>query len=188
MQVATVVAALGPAPTVTSSTANLAANAASMTIAGTGFSTTPANNIVTFSNGATGTVTAATATQLTVSLTTAPTAGSLTASGVHARRGQRHGGPSGHGRCRSSPAATASLPINATTITINGYGFDPTASHNTVTFNNGATGTVTTATATSLTVTFGTKPTAVGSLTAVVTTDGVRTAAARCRWPRSCRP
>ncbi len=50
------------------------------------------------------------------------------------------------------------LAANATTITINGFGFDPTAGNNTVTFNDGAVGTVTTATATSLTVTFSTKP------------------------------
>ncbi len=40
-------------------------------------------------------------------------------------------------------------------------------------FNDGAIGTVTAATATSLTVTFATKPTSAGSLTAIVTTDGL---------------
>ncbi len=47
-----------------------------------------------------------------------------------------------------------------TTITINGFGFDPTAANNTVMFNDGAVGTVATASPTSLTVTFSTKPTA----------------------------
>ncbi len=70
------------------------------------------------------------------------------------------------------------MAANATTITINGFGFDPTAANNTVTFNDGAVGTVTTATATSLTVTFSTKPTTAGSLTAVVTTDSVSSGAA----------
>ena len=51
-------------PVVTSSTANLAANAATLTINGFGFDTTAANNTVIFNDGAVGTVTAATATAL----------------------------------------------------------------------------------------------------------------------------
>ena len=67
-------------PTVTSATANLSMTASTVTIAGTGFNTTAAGNTVAFNLGAVGTVTAATASQLTVTLTTAPTsAGSLTA-------------------------------------------------------------------------------------------------------------
>jgi hypothetical protein len=58
----------------------------------------------------------------------------------------------------------------ANSIIIAGFGFDPVASRNTVTFSNGAVGTVTSATATSLTVNFSVKPTA-GNLTAVVTTN-----------------
>jgi hypothetical protein len=46
-----------------------------------------------------------------------------------------------------------------------------------VTFNIGAVGTVTAATATALTVTFSTLPTATGRLTEVVTTDGVNSGA-----------
>ena len=70
-------------------------------------------------------------------------------------------------------ASTSNLATSATTVTINGFGFDPTAANNTVVFNDGAAGAVTSATKTSLTVTFHTKPTSAGSLTAVVTTDGV---------------
>jgi sugar lactone lactonase YvrE len=67
-------------PTVDLSTANLSITGATLTIAGTGFNPTDASNTVAFNLGAVGTVTAATATQLTVTLTTAPTsAGSLTA-------------------------------------------------------------------------------------------------------------
>jgi hypothetical protein len=69
VQVATVI------PAITPSTASLTANATSatsITIKGFGFSTTPANNVVTFTNSQgttfTGTVTASTATQLTVTL------------------------------------------------------------------------------------------------------------------------
>src|SRR5262249_185456 len=67
---------------------------------------------------------------------------------------------------------SASLGANGTTLTINGFGFDPTAANNTIVFNNGAVGTVSAATPTALTVTIGTPPNAVGSLTAVVTSNG----------------
>ncbi len=67
------------APTVTLNTANLASNATTLTITGTGFNTIAANNTVTLSSG-TGTVTDATATQLTITFTSLPSAsGSLTA-------------------------------------------------------------------------------------------------------------
>ena len=67
------------APIVTLNTANLASNATTLTIAGTGFNTIAANNTVTLSSG-TGTVTNATANQLTITFTTLPSAsGSLTA-------------------------------------------------------------------------------------------------------------
>ena len=53
-------------PVVIANSANLAANATTLIIHGTGFSTTAASDKVTFSGGATGTVTGATTTQLTV--------------------------------------------------------------------------------------------------------------------------
>ena len=75
-------------------------------------------------------------------------------------------------------ASTASFGPTATTITITGTGFDTTTlANNTVTFNDGSVGTVTAATATSLTVTFNTSPTIPGGLTAVVTTDGISSGA-----------
>jgi hypothetical protein len=69
--------------------------------------------------------------------------------------------------------STTSSPIASTTVTINGTGFDPTAANNTVVFNHGAVGHVTSATKTSLTVTFTTKPTSTGALTAIITTNSV---------------
>jgi hypothetical protein len=66
------------APSVTVNTSKVPVTATTLTIAGTGFDTTAANNIVTFSSG-TGIVTSATATQLTVTFNTAPSLGSLTA-------------------------------------------------------------------------------------------------------------
>src|SRR6185295_2055393 len=75
-------------------------------------------------------------------------------------------------------SSTAILPASSATMTINGFGFDPTAANNTVVLDDGAVGTVTTATATSLTVTFSTRPTTAGNLTAVVTTNSLSTGAA----------
>ena len=171
VQVATV------APVVTRSTANLAAGAGTLTIDGFGFDGTAAHNSVVLSNGAAGTVTAATATTLTVNVTTKPTAGNLTA--VVTTGGVSSG--TAVQVATVTPvvtSSTANLAANATSLTINGYGFDTTAGHNTVTFNDGAAGTVTAATATSLTVSLSTKPTALGSLTAVVTTDSQSSGAA----------
>src|SRR5690349_8637360 len=71
----------------------------------------------------------------------------------------------------SAPTVTSgssNLAANATSVVIAGTNFDPIVANNSVTFNDGAAGTVTAATSTSLTVTFSTKPTAAGSLTAVV--------------------
>jgi hypothetical protein len=56
------------APVVTPSTADLAADASSLTISGYGFDANPANDSVTFSNGVTGVVTGASLTGLTVSV------------------------------------------------------------------------------------------------------------------------
>jgi hypothetical protein len=171
VQVATVVAAVGSAPSVTASTASLAANASGITIHGSNFSATPGNNTVTFSNGAAGTVTGSTTTSLTVSFTTAPTAGNLTAvvytSGVSSGTAVQVAAVT-----PVVTSSTANQAINGSTLTINGFGFDPTASGNTVVLSSGA-GNVTAATPTSLTVTLSTKPSAMGSLTATVTTDTV---------------
>jgi hypothetical protein len=63
-------------------------------------------------------------------------------------------------------SSTANLAANATSIVISGYGLSTTAGNNTVVFNDGAAGSVTTASATSLTLTFSTMPTTTSSLTA----------------------
>ena len=162
----------------TASTANLAANAATITINGLGFSTTAANNTVTLSSGAVGTVTTATATVLTVTFSTKPASvGSLTATVT------TNGITSGAGIQVAAvipvvTSSTVSLPANSNTVTINGFAFDPVASRNVVVFNNGAVGTVTAATQKVLTVTFSTRPTSAGSLTAVVTTNSIVNGAA----------
>jgi sugar lactone lactonase YvrE len=165
-------------PTVTSNSGSLAANAGSITIAGMGFDPVAGNNSVSFNDGAVGTVANATTTSLTVNFTTKPTtAGSLTA--IVTTDSQNSG--SAMQVATVIPVVTmmtTSVGINSTTVTINGFGFDTTANHNTITFNDGAVGTVTNATATSLTVTFSTDPTATGNLTAVVSTDSESSGAA----------
>ena len=67
--------------------------------------------------------------------------------------------------------STTSLSPSATTLTINGFGFDPTAAHDTVIFSNGVTGTISTATNNQLVIINLTGLVA-GALTAVVTVDG----------------
>src|SRR5262249_5665241 len=155
-------------PTVTGNTGSLAQSAQVLTIRGTGFSTTPGQNTVALNLGAAGTVFAATSTQLSVGLTTAPTAvGSLTAVVT----------PSGGSTAPAVPVATvvaaptvtlstAILAQDATPLIITGTGFDPDAAGNMVTLSSGS-ATLTAATDTQLTLTLTTPPTP-GSLTAVV--------------------
>src|SRR5439155_22895185 len=132
-------------PLVTSSSANLAANATTLTINVFGFSITAASNMVSFSGGVTGMVTAATAFTLTVSNLAGLTAGTLNASvtvnsvssGVAVQV------------ATVTPvvtSSTANLAANATTLTINGFGFSSPPASNTVSFSGGATGMVTAAT------------------------------------------
>ncbi len=165
VQVATVI------PVVTSSTANLAVNATSLTINGFGFSTTAGNNTVTFGGGVTGTVTTATATQLTVTSLSGLALGSLTASVTVS------GVSSGTAVQVATvvpvvTSSSASLPVTATSVTINGFGFSTTAGNDSVSFSGGVTGTVTTATATQLTVT-SLSGLVVGNLNASVSVSGV---------------
>jgi large repetitive protein len=68
---------------------------------------------------------------------------------------------------------TTSQTAAASTVVITGTGFDTTPLNNQVTLNNGASGTVTSATSTQLTVTLSTRPNALGALTAVVTSDSI---------------
>ena len=187
-QVTADLAASGPAvqvatvtPVVLTNAGNiLATNAGSVTIIGLGFDTgTFSNNSVTFNDGAVaGSVTGATATTLTVALGSAPTtAGSLTA--VVTTDGVASGSAIQVGTVK--PAVTSSvagLAANASTLSITGSGFDPTIGNDSITFNDGAVGTVTAATPTSLTVALGTDPTSAGNLTAQVSVDGVGSGAA----------
>ena len=163
-------------PAVASSTASLPVNAAILTIAGVGFDTNPANDSVTFNDGVTGTVTAATTTSLTVSVTglSSLTVGNALQASVTVD-GTSSGNPVQVATI--APVVTSSmtsLPVNAASLTIAGLGFDTNPANDSVTFSGGVTGTVTAATTTSLTVSVTglSNLTAGNALQASVTVDG----------------
>jgi gliding motility-associated-like protein len=120
-----------------------------LTIIGTGFSTTPGNNIVTI-NGTQAVVTASTSTSMTITVPPGATTGTITVSvgGISAT--------SSNVFTVTPPLAIMSFtpttgPIG-TTVTISGTGFSTILDNNTVTFN-GTTAIVTASTSTSITVT-----------------------------------
>ena len=137
-----------------------------------------------------GTVSGATATSLTVALN-APasaadptTAGALTAVVEVVSGGNDVSSGAPETVATVAPVVTggtvAYLPANATTLTITGYGFDP-ATTNSLSFNDGVSGSVTAVTATSLVVALTETPntTIAGPLTVVVTTDNESSAPCR---------
>lgn len=140
----------------------------SITVFGSGFSTTLASDIVTI-NGIAATVTAATATQLTVTVPTGATAGPIAVKvGSTTVTGTQTFTPTS---ANAAPTITAVSPLTGlagSTVTITGTGFSPTATLNRVQVNQ-TWATVTAATATSLTVVV---PTHVGSGRVTVTTPG----------------
>ena len=174
VQVATVVAA----PTVVVNTSNLAQDAPTLVIAGTGFdASTPSANVVALSGG-NGTVTGATPTSLTVAFSSPPSLGDLTA--VVTSFGGASGAAVQVATVVAPPTVvvnTSSRALDAPTLVIAGTGFDAsTPSANVVALSSGN-GTVTGATPTSLTVAFSSPP-SLGNLTAVVTSFGGASGAA----------
>ena len=129
-QIATAVAE----PVITSSTAAWSAASPTLTINGTGFDPTDANNIVVLSSGA-GEVTSATSRQIVIRLTQAPTAGPLSAQVTV------NGFASALTRVATAlPSVTpsqANLLFMSDTMTIEGVGFDPHIDNNTVTLSSG---------------------------------------------------
>ena len=151
---------------------SLRADATVLTLEGAGFdATTASNNVVTLSSG-TATVTAATATSLTLSITGTLTVGELTATVKN---------PLGTSATVTVANVITAQPVTVTpstapmsgfgSLVIAGTGFSTTPAHNAVVLSSG-TATVTAATATSLTLAFTSPPTA-GPLTATVTVHGV---------------
>jgi hypothetical protein len=142
-------------PAVTATSAGLPANSGNLTINGFGFDTNTANDSVSFDDGVTGAVTAATGTTLTVSLTGLGTVIANTPLHVVATvDAAPNAGPVEVGVVTPIvTTTTSSLPVTGTTLTINGFGFDPNTANDTVTFTNGSvSGVVTSATGTTLTV------------------------------------
>ncbi|MBI5626427.1 MAG: IPT/TIG domain-containing protein [Nitrosomonadales bacterium] len=141
-------------PTIISFSPTSGAAGTTVTITGTNFSTTPANNTVTF-NGTAAMVTAATATSLTVSVPGGAASGAIyiTTSGGNALSAGSFTVSTSGGS--SVPTITSFSPTSGaagTTVTITGTNFSTTPANNSVTFS-GTAATVTAATATSLTVT-----------------------------------
>jgi predicted outer membrane repeat protein len=175
-----------PAPAISASTANLAQNVTSIIIGGANFDTNASNDIVTFDNGVTGTVTAATSTSLNVSFTNAGAVSGLSVgTSIHANVAILYVGTSSVVQVATiSPARpfptvmvnTANLANSSTSVIINGSNFDPNAGNDIVAFNLGAIGTVTAASSSQLTVTLSTGFTSAGALTAAVTCDGLASA------------
>ena len=169
--------------TVTPNATTLSINSTEMTITGADFDPIVANDTVTFDNGVTGTVIAATQSVLVVSsltgLSSVPVGTSLYASVTVASSssGAAQVATVGEAASPSVTLSTASIAGSATTLTINGTNFDPSPAGDTVTFNLGVTGIVTAATATQLTIALTSAPIFLGSLTAVVSAYGITSAA-----------
>lgn len=147
-------AAQGAVPTITSFAPTSGSPGSSVVVSGTSFIATPASNTVKFggSGGTAATVTAATVTSLTV---TVPS-GIAAASSIYVSNA--NGAVTSATNFTVSPTTVSSFTTKAAagaSITITGTNFHPTPASNTVLFNGsgGVAGTVTAATATSLTVT-----------------------------------
>lgn len=141
-----------PSPTITSFTPASGSVGTSVTITGTNFSTTPANNVVKFFNGKTATVTASTTTSITAIVPTGVITGpiSVTVNCITVQSATNFTVTA------STPPTISSFtpssgPVGAT-VTITGTNFSTTPANNTVKFN-GIGAIVTASTATSITTT-----------------------------------
>ncbi|MFB7215581.1 polymorphic toxin-type HINT domain-containing protein [Streptomyces sp. NPDC056255] len=127
-----------------------AAAGAKITLSGTGFSTTAANNAVSF-GGKPAVVTSATATRLTATVPTGAVDGkvSVTAGGSSAQSSESFA------LARSGPVVSKMEPASGapgTQVVLSGSGFASAATDNVVRFNGGTLGELVGATATSVTV------------------------------------
>ena len=177
VQIGTVESSMG-APTITPDTAPIPANAdgSGIDIGGSGFDPDVANESITLDNGLTGTVYFASSTTL-----------DFTVNGLSSLTGGTavHASVTVDGVSSGSPvqiftvapvvtANTAPIPSNTTAIGIGGFGFDPDAANDTITLDNGVTGTVYFASSTTLDFTVnGLSSVPAGTpLYATVTVDG----------------
>jgi gliding motility-associated-like protein len=141
---------LPPLHTIASFTPTIGPIGATVNITGTNFSTTPSENLVTFFNNQSATVTASTTSNLTVTVPTGTTTGRISVNlnciTVQSATNFTVG-------ATPLPTITSFTPTSGqvgTTVTITGTNFDTTPSNNTVAFN-GTTAVVTASTATSIT-------------------------------------
>jgi hypothetical protein len=140
------------APTISSFTPTIGPIGTTVTITGTNFSTTPADNVVKFFNNRTATVTASTATSITAVVPASTVTGviSVTTNCLTATSATNF-----TVGVASIPTITSFTPVSGpvgTTVTITGTNFSTTPANNTVAFN-GTTAVVTASTATSITTT-----------------------------------
>jgi len=162
-------------PVVFSSSAALAVSAERITIEGSGFDRRPGRNTVTFDGGATGTVVSATARSLVAQFRQKPVGyGALSVTVT--TNGRSSGTPVAVAHLVQPPHVKADpaaiLSRTATTLTIHGSGFDATNCTNRVWLSGYATGRVTAATDTTLTVAVRNVPRVGATLRAVVASFG----------------
>lgn len=140
-----------PLPTISSFTPSSGVLGSTVTIFGTNFSTTPANNSVSF-NGTPATVTASTPTSITTTVPTGASSGTITV----AVGGQTATSSNSFVVTAPAPAGlsltnfTPAFGVVGSVVTISGTGFSTNPVNNTVKFN-GITATVTASTATNIT-------------------------------------
>lgn len=137
-----------PAPTITGISPASGLAGLQVTISGTNFDATPANNTVKF-NGTAATVTSATATTLVVNAPAAGTSGAVT---VATTAGTATGPVFTYLQLPIIASISPTSAAAGATVTITGTNFDATVANNTVKFN-GTTAAITTATTTQLVVT-----------------------------------
>ncbi|MBN9383758.1 MAG: IPT/TIG domain-containing protein [Chitinophagaceae bacterium] len=160
-----------PPPTITNITPNSGSAGVTVTITGTDFGATAADNTVKF-NGTAASITSASTNSLVVVAPAGGTTGSVT---VTTKGGTANGPVFTYVVIPPPPTITSISPVSGsvgTTVTINGTNFKTTATDNTVKFN-GTAATVQTATATVLTVLAPVSGTT-GAVT-VTTSDGTAT-------------
>jgi hypothetical protein len=151
-------------PTLTTFTPQTGAEGTSVTLSGTNFSLTPANNIVKF-NGTTATVTASTATSITTAVPAGATTGKITVTinGFTLTSSTNFTIP--------APTITSFTPLTGsagTSVTITGTNFSTITGNNAVKFNSTA-ATVTASTTTSITTSV---PSGASSGSITVTVNG----------------
>jgi hypothetical protein len=164
----------GPGPTITSFTPSSGPIATTVTITGTNFSTTPANNTVQF-NGVTATPTTSTSTSITTTVPSGATTGKIT---VTVAGNMATSATDFTVLTPSFPTITNFTPASgpvSTTVTITGTNFSAAAASNTVQFN-GTTAVVTSSTTTSIITTVPTGATT-GKITVTVAGNTATSAA-----------